>query len=107
MGLLPLAGALVVLMVDSAIELALISGMVGYLHRSGANKYAFDYKGTSTTVQAKPAGLHLNQGHTSNGAAGTALVAVSLGGFVVLWLERRRSKKVVIHSMILESPFAN
>lgn len=94
MGLLPLAIALIVLMLDSAVELALISSMVGYLHRSGANKYPFHSGDGTATIQAKPKGLMLNQGHASNGAAGTALVAVSLGGFVVLLLQRRRERKV-------------
>jgi len=93
MGLLPLAAALVVLMLDSAIELALISSMVGYLHRSGANKYPFRHGTGVSTIQAKPKGLMVDQGHTSNGAAGTALVVVSLGGFLVLFLQRRRAKK--------------
>ena len=97
MGLLPLAIALIVLMIDSAIELALISSMVGYLHRSGANQYPF-LSGDSTDplifVNAKPKGLLLNEGHTSNGAAGTALVLISFGGFLMLWHLRRRERMV-------------
>lgn len=96
MALLPLAGALVLLMVDSAIELAFISSMVGYLHRSGANQYPFEYQGTYATVHAKPAGLLLNQGHTSNGAVGTALVAIGFGGFLILWMQRQRERKVTL-----------
>jgi len=93
MGYLPLVGALLVLMDDSAVELALISSMVGYLHRSGANRYPFKYSGGPASVPAKPAGLMLNQGHTSNGAAGTALVGICFGGFLMMLLERRRAKK--------------
>jgi hypothetical protein len=99
MALLPLAVALILLMIDSAIELALISSMVGYLHRSGANKYPFDLDSdTSAVIHAKPAGLLLNEGHTSNGAAGTSLVLICFGGFLVLLRERRRKLKVVITS---------
>lgn len=94
--LLPLAVALVLLMIDSAIEVALVSSMVGYLHRSGSNQYPFEYQGTSATVDAKPAQLLLNQGHLSNGAAGTALVVVSFGGFVILWVQRRRKRMVTL-----------
>lgn len=93
MSLLPLAGALALLLVDSAIELALISSMVGYLHRSGANRYPFNFHGAQT-IQAKPVGLLVDQGHTSNGAAGTALIPVCFGGFIVLWLQRRRARNV-------------
>lgn len=90
--LLPLALALLVLMVDSAIELAFVSSMVGYLHRSGANQYPFEYQGTSALINAKPHILLLNQGHTSNGAAGTALVLISFGGFLTLWYLRQRQR---------------
>jgi hypothetical protein len=99
MSLLPLGVALVVLMIDSAIELALISSMVGYLHRSGANRYPFDLTdGTSALINAKPVGLLLNEGHTSNGAAGTALVLVCFGGFLVLFMQRRREQRVSLIS---------
>jgi hypothetical protein len=99
MSLLPLGVALVVLMIDSAIELALISSMVGYLHRSGANRYPFDLDdGTSALINAKPVGLLVNEGHTSNGAAGTALVLVCFGGFLVLFMQRRREQRVSLIS---------
>ncbi len=93
--LLPLFAALVVLMVDSAIELAMVSAMVGYLHHSGANQYPFQSdSGTTVLVNAKPKGLLLNEGHTSNGAAGTALVLICFGGFLVLWWHRQRQRRV-------------
>lgn len=102
MGLLPLGAALVVLMIDSAIELATISSMVGYLHRSGANTYPFitdDSTEPLVFVNAKPAGLLLNEGHTSNGAAGTALVLICFGGFITLWHQHRRQRAVSIYSI--------
>jgi len=98
MNILTLGAALIVLLIDSAIELALISSMVGYLHRSGANTYAFGpvttNSGGSTVgyLNAKPKGLLLNEGHTSNGAAGTALVLICFGGFLTLWWQRRRER---------------
>jgi hypothetical protein len=91
---LPLAVALVLLMIDSAIELAFISSMVGYLHRSGANQYPFEGPGGVILVNAKPRQLLLNEGHTSNGASGTALILISFGGFIVLWLQGRRANQV-------------
>lgn len=99
--LLPLGGALIVLMVDSAIEMALVSSMVGYLHRSGANTYPFtDPSGATAHINAKPKGLLLNEGHTSNGAAGTSLVLICFGGFLVLWKERNRQQRVrKLHSL--------
>jgi hypothetical protein len=96
MSLFPLGAALVLLMIDSAIELALISSMVGYLHRSGANQYPFiSDSGSAAFINAKPKGLLLNEGHTSNGASGTALILVCFGGFLVLWHEQRRERKVI------------
>ena len=97
--MLPLLWALVLLMIDSAIELAFVSSMVGYLHRSGANEYPFTLAtGSLAFVGAKPKGLLLNEGHTSNGAAGTALILICFGGFLVLWRERRRERKVMFIS---------
>lgn len=97
MTLLPLGMTLILLMVDSAIELAFISNIVGYLHRSGANQYPFDLdNGTSAIINATPAGLLLNEGHISNGAAGTSLVGICFGGFLVLWMQRRREQMVVL-----------
>ncbi|RDW77519.1 hypothetical protein BP6252_05572 [Coleophoma cylindrospora] len=91
----PLVVSLALLLVDSAIQLALISAMVGYLHRSGANQYLFAYNDTSVFVNAKPKGLLLNEGHTSNGAAGSALVLVCFGGFFMIWWLRRRAARNV------------
>jgi len=93
MGLLPLGVALLVLVVDSAIEMALISSMVGYLHRSGANTYPFSTPDSLVYINAKPKNFLLNEGHTSNGAAGTALVLICFGGFITLWHQRRRKSR--------------
>jgi len=94
MSWIPLGGALLLLMIDSAIELAMISSMVGYLHRSGANQYPFNADdGTPAVINAKPKGLLLNEGHTSNGAAGTALILICFGGFLTLWWQRHREQK--------------
>ncbi|RQM08455.1 hypothetical protein DH86_00000468 [Scytalidium sp. 3C] len=68
--------------------------MVGYLHRSGANRYPFTLDdGSSALINAKPAHLLKNEGHTSNGAAGTALVLICFGGFLTLWIRRLESRK--------------
>lgn len=85
MTLLLLGITLVLLMVDSAIELAFISNIVGYLHRSGANQYPFvSDNSTSSIINAKPAGLLLNKGHISNRAAVASLIVVCFSSFLVL-----------------------
>lgn len=92
--LLPLAIALCFLLIDSALEMAFISSIVGYLHRSGANQYPFSFNGSTILINAKPGHLLKNQGHTSNGAAGTALVGICFGGAGVLFWMRRRARLV-------------
>jgi len=90
---------LILLMIDSAIEVAFISNTVSYLHQSRGNQYPFDSgNGTSAIINAKPALLLLNEGHISNGAAGTSLVGICFGGFLVLWMQRRREQKVALIS---------
>jgi hypothetical protein len=93
MDLLSILGiALILLGIDAAIELALLSSMVGYLHRSGANEYPVRglQSGSIVLINAKPHGLGTNEGHLSNGAAGTALVLICLIGSGVWFMERRR-----------------
>ncbi|KAF4624555.1 hypothetical protein G7Y89_g13614 [Cudoniella acicularis] len=53
---------LILLMIDSAIEVAFISNTVSYLHQSRGNQYPFDLgNGTSAIINAKPARLLLNE----------------------------------------------
>jgi len=85
-----------VLAIDTLIEVGFLGSMVGYLHQAHGD-VPFQIAATSTTPQfglyPKPAHLLVNQGHTSNGAAGTALILVSLLGFLVLYIERRDRKR--------------
>ncbi|KAK3680716.1 hypothetical protein B0T22DRAFT_531475 [Podospora appendiculata] len=59
--------ALGLLAVDAAISLALVSSM----------------------LRGEPANLFVNQGHTTNGAGGTALIIIGFGGVLALFLENR------------------
>jgi hypothetical protein len=89
-----LAIILSLLTIDSAIEIAFISNTVSYLHRSRGHEYPFDLgNGTSATINAEPARLLLNEGHISNSAAATSLVGTCFGGYLVLWMQRRREQK--------------
>lgn len=88
-----LAIAILVLGLDAAIEMGLLSSMVGYLHRSGGNQYPFrTADGSIALINAKPHHLGTNEGHLSNGAAGTALVLICIAGIGVLFYERRSAK---------------
>ncbi|KAH7131684.1 hypothetical protein B0J13DRAFT_529661 [Dactylonectria estremocensis] len=84
-----LYAALALLMVVAIIELSFISTMVGFLHGPASGTFGFLYNGSTYQLHGHPKNLIADQGHTSNGAAGTAFVLVGLGGFLVLWLRSR------------------
>lgn len=86
---LPLKVALGLLMVVSAIELAFVSSTVAYLHRTGTKTYAVMYNGETVQVPGAPTNLSVNQGHTSNGTAGTGLIVIGWCGTLALWLRGR------------------
>lgn len=76
-------------MVDSIIELSFVSSMVAWLHRRAGKDFDISYNGSTYPLHGKPAGLLLNQGHTSNGAAGTAFVLIGIGGILALSLRNK------------------
>lgn len=80
-----------VLMVDSIIELSFVSSMVAWLHSRAGKDFDISYNGSTYPLHGKPAGLLVNQGHTSNGAAGTAFVLIGIGGILALSLRNRTS----------------
>ncbi|KAF9771004.1 hypothetical protein IL306_011378 [Fusarium sp. DS 682] len=83
--------ALGLLMVVSIIELSFISGMVGWLHGNASGTFSFEYRGTEHRLKGEPANLITDQGHTSNGAAGTAFVLIGCGGIIALILRNRQN----------------
>ena len=83
----------ILLAIDGAINLALTSSMVAFLHKEGQGPFEVAYPAGSTfPLAGHPANLLVNQGHTTNGANGTALVLVGFGGAIALFLERRSRK---------------
>lgn len=86
---------LALLMIDAIIELSFISSMVAWLHHTAGGDFEViapeNQETISFLLHGKPKGLLLNQGHTSNGAAGTAFVLVGLGGILVLTLRHSAS----------------
>ncbi|KAJ4327752.1 hypothetical protein N0V84_001861 [Fusarium piperis] len=81
--------ALGLLMVVSIIELSFISAMVGWLHGTASGTFTFRYNGANHELKGEPKNLIVDQGHTSNGAAGTAFVLIGCGGSLILWLRSR------------------
>ncbi|KAI1316618.1 hypothetical protein F5Y16DRAFT_414716 [Xylariaceae sp. FL0255] len=79
--------SIVLLMIDSIIELSLISSMVGWLDLTASQSaWQFTIAGATYSVSGLPKKLIVDHGHTSNGAAGTAFVVVALGGLLALCL---------------------
>ncbi|KAK4162282.1 hypothetical protein QBC43DRAFT_215770 [Cladorrhinum sp. PSN259] len=86
----PITLVLALLSIDAAISLALVSSMVAFLHGYGSGPFEIRNPGGSNILLAgHPANLITNQGHTTNGAGGTALILVGVGGIIALLLERR------------------
>ncbi|KAK5110517.1 hypothetical protein LTR62_005709 [Meristemomyces frigidus] len=81
--------SLILLMLTAALEMALLSSMVYWLHYTAGGQFDTVYNNTVFSLHGKPVGLLVNQGHTSNGAAGTAFVAVGLGSVLAFWLRGR------------------
>lgn len=86
---LPLYIAIGLLMVDSTIELSLISSMVAWLHRRAGGSWEVAYNDSSFSLHGKPLHELVDQGHLSNGAAGTAFVLVGTTGTLVLLMRNR------------------
>jgi len=79
--------SLALLLIDSIIELSFISSMVSWLHRRAGRDFLVNLSnGTPFSLHGKPLDLLVDQGHTSNGAAGTAFVLIGLGGILALYI---------------------
>ena len=91
---LPIYVALSVLMVDAVIEVAFIGSMVGFLHDRAGKFFTIDAPNGTFDLHGKPKGLLADQGHTSNGAAGTAIVLVGWLGLLAIWHDKRRYRRV-------------
>lgn len=77
------------LMVVSIIELSLISATVGFLSQRAEGTFDVLSGGSTFPISGKPANLIVDQGHTSNGASGTAFIIIGCCGFLALWLRSR------------------
>jgi len=81
--------ALGLLMVDAVLELAFISSMVAWLHTTASGTFTIARGSSTFELAGEPLNLMTDQGHTSNGAAGTAFVLVGCGGILALFLRGR------------------
>lgn len=94
----PLLAVIPILMVDGLIEVGFVGSMVGFLHDRAGKFFTIDAPNGTFDLHGKPVGLLGDQGHTSNGAAGTAVVLVGILGLLVIFSERRRARKVSPHA---------
>lgn len=91
-----LPASLALLMIDAIIEQSFVSSMVAWLHRFAGGQFTIgnpDRGQLPFTLHGKPEFMLVNQGHTTNGAAGTAFVYIGLGGILALWLRSRAERK--------------
>ncbi len=86
--------ALPILIVDGLIEMGMIGETVGFLHDRAGDFFTINAPSGTFDIHGKPKNLLVDQGHTSNGAAGTAVILIGLLGFLTIWLEKRRARKV-------------
>jgi hypothetical protein len=85
-----------ILVADGIIEMAMLSTMVAFLNGRASYAFGVTYPEGDFLLKGHPAGLQADQGHTSNGAAGTAVVGIGFGGLLAILLQRRKMKKVSI-----------
>jgi hypothetical protein len=99
--------SLALLMVISIIELSFISSTVSFLHRRAGGQFNLSFVYTNPNnfpIHGKPLHFLLNQGHTSNGAAGTAFVLIGIGGILVL--TARKSARFSRHHIVKMAYYA-
>lgn len=84
-----LAIALGALMIDAILELSFITSMVAWLHQTASGTFTVNYNDSTFELYGMPKHFLVDQGHTSNGAAGTAIVLIGFGGIVTLFFRNR------------------
>ena len=88
-----LYAAVAVLTIDALMEMAFIATTVSWLHRVAGKGFYINYQGDQFLLQGKPLNILLDQGHASNGAAGTIYVAIGFFGALALYLRHRQLKR--------------
>lgn len=82
------------LVADAIISLAFLSTMVNFLHTVGGGPYRVTGPNGNFMMHGEPKGLLTNQGHTTNGAGGVAVVLIGFGGLIAL-IKEHKSRKTV------------
>lgn len=95
MAFVPVFATCLLLAAVSVTEVGLVSDMVSFLHiqKWFVKTYQINWPNESIPFGALPAHLWLDQGHTTNGAAGYGFV-LGVFGLFVAWRQRNRNGKV-------------
>src|SRR6266536_6710121 len=95
MAFLPVFVSCALLAAVSITEVGLVSSMVGFLYdqRHHEKAYTINWSPSPVVLKAMPLHLLVDQGHTTNGAAGYGFV-IGLAGLFVAWRQRRRHSRV-------------
>jgi hypothetical protein len=95
MAFVPVFATCLLLAAVSVTEVGLVSDMVSFLHiqKWFVKTYQINWPNESIPFGALPAHLWLDQGHTTNGAAGYGFV-LGIFGLFVAWRQRNRNGKV-------------
>lgn len=94
MALIPLCLSCLLLAIVSITEVGLVSSMVGFLYdqRHHVSGYQINWPDNTVLLRTMPEHLWVDQGHTTNGAAGYGFV-IGIFGLVVAWMQQRRDRK--------------
>lgn len=84
---------LALLTIDSLFELSFIVATVHWDHRDHPMNVAGP-DGSAVILKGKPLGIGADQGHTSNGAAGTNIVLIGILGSILLGMRKRFDRMV-------------
>jgi len=100
---IPLYATSFLLLAVSITEVGLVSSMVGFLHiqKTKVRSYLIDWPNNAVQLAALPENLLVDQGHTTNGAAGYGFV-LGLFGLFVAWKVSKtngRSKLLLVQTI--------
>jgi len=103
--ILPLFISQCLLAAISITEVGLVSSMVGFLHvqKDGVKTYQVNWPNDTISIKTLPAHLWLDQGHTTNGAAGYGFVLSLLGLFIAFKHQKGKntSRNLLILTILL------
>ena len=97
-----LLGASVLLSIDCILEMALVSGLVAYVHGQNSAFYTIEDNGTTFNLQSRAGQFTEDGGHLSNAAGGIGFFLGLWGIYMALRLKKSQTgREVRIHQSSL------